>query len=483
MFNYKQIDVMCFVVEKANGMIPILACVDKEQNYMQHYNIDRLSKEDIFGGRLIAPMRQWLKVHKIETKGYDFNADMAIITHYLQNKDYPESAVYREEAIPLMKRYYWATHTEIAENDTIDEALLESLFEDIYLAPMRLQHRNNNTFTFIDLFAGIGGFRIALEQLGGRCVYASEFDSSAQKSYGYNHGVMPFGDITLQKNKDYIPDNIDILCAGFPCQPFSIAGLRQGFSDKAKGTLFFDLQAIIGAKRPRIILLENVPGLLSIHNKDDEGNRLPEKTIDEIKRILRELGYHIPEPEVLNARNFGVPQNRSRVFIVGFRDIDERNYHYPIGEGIADKHFGDIREKGVVDTKYYMSNRYWQTLKRHKEAQKDKGRGYGYRIIKDDDFGHTLMVGGMGLERNLVKDTANPNVNDVIDRRGELNHDYIRVLTERECARMQGFPENFEILYGRSPSYKQFGNSVAIPVVKAVAQSLLDYGGLNYLHI
>ncbi len=451
---------------------------------MKQYNIDKLSKEEIFGGRLIAPMRQWLKLHNIETKKYDYNADMAIITHYLQNRDYPEGNIYREEAVPLMEKYYKATHTDCRDDDFLEQHLVEELFTEMFNSPVFRQHHDNNAFTFVDLFAGIGGFRIALEQLGGRCVYASEFDTSAQRTYGINHGVMPFGDITLQENKDRILEDVDVLCAGFPCQPFSMAGLRRGFSDETKGTLFFDLRDIIEAKHPRIILLENVQGLLSIHNRDEEGHRLPEKTIETILHILRdELHYYVPEPQVLNARNFGVPQHRNRVFIVGFLERPDDEYHYPTGEGIGDVHFGAIREQSVVDTKYYMSDRYWRTLLRHKETQHKLGRGYGYRIIGDDDFGHTLMVGGMGLERNLVIDTANPNVNNVDDPRGELNHDHIRVLTERECARMQGFPEYFEILYGKTPSYKQFGNSVAIPVVRAVVQSLLDYSGIAHLEL
>lgn len=448
---------------------------------MKHYYIDRLSKEDIFNGRLIAPMKQWLKLHNIETKKYDYNAEMAIITHYLQNKDYLEGDLYREEAIPLLERYYRATHTELGEDDVVEQNQAEELFAEIFNTPVYRQHHANNAFTFVDLFAGIGGFRIALEQLGGRCVYASEFDTSAQRTYGINHGVVPFGDITLQKNKDRIPEGIDVLCAGFPCQPFSLAGLRKGFADETKGSLFFDLRDIIETKHPRIILLENVQGLMSIHNRDEDGHRLPEKTINTILHILREeLHYDVPNPKVLNARHFGVPQNRDRVFIVGFLNHPEEEYNYPTGEGIADVHFGAIREEGIVDTRYYMSERYWQTLVRHKAAQREKGRGYGYRIIGNDDFGHTLMVGGMGLERNLVIDPANPNVNNVDDPRGELNHDHIRILTGRECARMQGFPEYFEVLTGKTPVYKQFGNSVAIPVVREVAQSLLVHANIAF---
>lgn len=451
---------------------------------MKQYNIDILSKEEIFSGRLIAPMRQWLILHDRETKKYKYNADMAIITHYLQNKNYPEGNLYREEALPLIERYYKATHTGLNDEDIVSQEQTENLFAEIFDTPVYREHQGNNAFTFVDLFAGIGGFRIALEQLGGRCVYASEFDTSAQRTYGMNHGVVPFGDITLLENKERIPEGVDVLCAGFPCQPFSLAGLRRGFADEAKGTLFFDLRDIIETKHPHIILLENVQGLMSIHNRDEEGNRLPEKTIDTILQILRdELHYYVPDPKVLNARNFGVPQNRDRVFIVGFMEHQDEEYNYPTGERIPDKYFGDIREHGIVDTKYYMSERYWQTLVRHKEAQRNKGRGYGYRTIGDVDFGHTLMVGGMGLERNLVVDTANPNVNNVKDSRGELNHDHIRVLTERECARMQGFPDYFEIQYGRSPAYKQFGNSVAIPVVREVAQSLLTYANIAFNHL
>ena len=447
---------------------------------MKQYNIDRLSKEDIFGGKVISPMKQWLTLHNIKPEKYKYIADMALITHYMQNKNYPESRAYKKAAIPLMEIYYRATHTDIKDEDVVYPEQAESLFAEIFDAPVYQRHHNNNAFSFIDLFAGIGGFRIALEQLGGRCVYASEFELAAQKSYGMNHGVVPFGDIKLQENKDRIPERVDVLCAGFPCQPFSIAGLRKGFSDEAKGTLFYDLKEIIEAKHPRIILLENVQGLLSIHNRDKEGKRLPTKTIDTILHILRdELNYYVPDPQVLNARHFGVPQNRERVFIVGFLEHPDKEYQYPSGEGIQEKHFGDIREKGIVDTRYYMSERYWNTLLKHKETQRSMGRGFGYRTIGDDDFGHTLMVGGMGLERNLVVDPANKLVNIVKDHRGELNHDHIRVLTERECARMQGFPEYYEILVGKTPAHKQFGNSVAIPVVREVARTLLMHQNIE----
>lgn len=439
----------------------------------------KLSREEIFGGRLVAPMRKWLQKRGKVTKGYSYNDDMAIITHYLQNKDIE---AYREKAIEKMKDYYRALHSLDGDAPVANEDA-EAIFGGWDNSELCQMYKDNRSFTFVDLFAGIGGFRIALEQLGGRCVYASEFNTAAQESYGRNHGVIPFGDITKDENKELIPENVDVLCAGFPCQPFSLAGLRRGFTDQTKGTLFFDLAQIIQAKRPRIILLENVPGLMSIYNKDEQGNRTDVKTICTILDILRnELHYNVPKPEILNACHFGVPQNRDRVFIVGFRDIDDFLYRYPTGEGIEDVYFGEIREKGIVDAQYYMSNRYWHTLLAHREAQREKGRGYGYCIVRDNEFGHTLMVGGMGLERNLVEDPNNL-LENVQDPRGELNHDHIRVLTEQECARMQGFPKEFDIVSKKHAAYNQFGNSVAVPVVREVARSLLDYTGIQHVEV
>lgn len=440
----------------------------------------KLTREEIFGGKVIAPMRKWLKKQGKETKGYPYTADMAIITHYLQNKDVQ---AYRELAIPRMQNYYRALYSlDMDAPVNIEDA--EAIFAAVEEAPVRKRHKDNNSFTFVDLFAGIGGFRIALEQLGGKCVYASEFNAAAQKSYGMNHGVVPFGDITQPDNKDLIPNNVDVLCAGFPCQPFSSAGLRLGFSDKTKGTLFYELKEIVREKRPRIILFENVLGLMTIHNRDEEGNVLPEKTIDTILDILRDdLHYHVPYPEVRNACHFGVPQNRERVFIVGFRDTDADNYLYPTGEGIPDKFFGEIRSQEMVGTEYYLSDRYWKTLKRHKEEQKNKGRGYGYRIVRDNEFGHTLMLGGMGLERNLVEDPLNPFVETMIDPRGQLNNECIRVLTEYECRDMQGFPPYYEIHVPVGSARNQFGNSIAIPVVKEIARTLLDYEQIPYNEI
>ena len=241
-------------------------------------------------------------------------------------------------------------------------------------------------FTFIDLFAGIGGFRIALQNLGGQCVFSSEWDAKAKQTYQANFGVEPYGDITLEETKQAIPEQFDILCAGFPCQAFSIAGKRGGFED-TRGTLFFDVAEIVRRHQPKAFFLENVKGLVN-HDKG--------RTLQTILHTLREdLGYFVPEPQIVNAKDFGVPQNRERIFIVGFHpDTNISNFQYPTPSGIQTA-FKDVREQDVVPTKYYLSTQYLDTLRKHKQRHADKGNGFGYEIIPDDGIANAIVVGGM----------------------------------------------------------------------------------------
>ena len=224
----------------------------------------------------------------------------------------------------------------------------------------------NYSFKFIDLFAGIGGFRMAMQNLGGKCVFTSEWDKEAQKTYRANYGEVPFGDITKQQIKDYIPEEFDLLCAGFPCQAFSIAGKRGGFDD-TRGTLFFDVAEIIKKHQPKAIFLENVKGLRS-HDKG--------KTLETILNVLRnDLGYYVPEPQVVNAKNFGVPQNRERIYIVGFRqDLNISSFEYPTPFE-NNPTFERVKEKKVPPTKYFLSTQYVQTLINHKARHERKGNG------------------------------------------------------------------------------------------------------------
>ena len=317
-------------------------------------------------------------------------------------------------------------------------------------------------FTFIDLFAGIGGFRIAMQSLGGKCLFTSEIDRFAKKSYEVNFGEVPFGDIK-KINEEELPDH-DILCAGFPCQAFSIAGQRQGFKDETRGTLFFDIARILDAKRPRAFFLENVKGLTH-HNGG--------KTLQTILRVLREdLDYFVPQPQIINAKDFGVPQNRERIFIVGFRkNLGIRDFDYPEPTGRKVR-FTDVKEREPVSAKYYLSDVYVQTLENHRRRHAAKGNGFGYEIIADNQCANAIVVGGMGRERNIVIDHRLQDFTPVTNIKGAINRQGLRRMTPREWARLQGFPDTFTIAVSDTQAYKQFGNSVAIPAIRAVAEKI-----------
>ncbi|WP_272681523.1 DNA cytosine methyltransferase [Providencia sp. PROV129] len=330
--------------------------------------------------------------------------------------------------------------------------------------------KNNSKFTFIDLFAGIGGFRLALQNLGGECVFSSEWDEYSKKTYKANFGELPFGDITLPETKNAIPQVFDFLCAGFPCQAFSIAGKRGGFED-TRGTLFFDVAEIIKKHNPKVFLLENVKGLTN-HDKG--------RTLATILNVLREdLNYFIPEPQIINAKDFGVPQNRERIFIVGFRkDLNIDTFKYPKPTNITTC-VNDILEKEEVSVKYYLSTQYLSTLENHKKRHEDKGNGFGYQILDSEGIANAVVCGGMGRERNLVIDHKLSNFTPVTKIKGEVNRKGIRKMTPREWARLQGFPDEYEIVVSDAQAYKQFGNSVAVPVVQAIAKEILTLLGVK----
>lgn len=385
-----------------------------------------------------------------------FNDESAIVTHYLQNKDTKYEKTFEKDALHLLG-YDEASGIEMHE----DQASY-NLFPELFAVPFPAP--KNPKFTFIDLFAGIGGFRIAMQNLGGKCVYSSEWDLQAQKTYLTNYGEVPYGDITKETTKQYIPDNFDVLCAGFPCQAFSLAGKRRGF-EETRGTLFFDVAEILRRKRPKAFFLENVKGLM-IHDKG--------KTLDTILNVLRnDLDYYVPDPEIVNAMNFGVPQHRERIYIVGFRkDTKVNSFKYPNPTDTT-KRFIDIREEHEVSPKYYLSTQYQQTLIEHKKRHESKGNGFGYEIIADDGVANAIVVGGMGRERNIVIDKRLTDFTPVTNIKGEINHDGWRRMTPREWARLQGFPDLFIIPVADASAYKQFGNSVAVPAIQATAQMLL----------
>jgi DNA (cytosine-5)-methyltransferase 1 len=386
----------------------------------------------------------------------------AIITHYAHNIQNSEIDTFTNDAIKYINSYI---NNKNEDSDTLiaaDDALQLLLFEvnDIPFPTPKFP-----SFKFIDLFAGIGGFRIAMQNLGGMCVFTSEWDKEAQKTYKANFGEVPFGDITKDYIKKFIPDEFDVLCAGFPCQAFSIAGKRGGFED-TRGTLFFDVAQIIKKHQPKAIFLENVKGLVS-HDKG--------KTLATIINVLRnDLGYYVPDPKVMNAKDFGVPQNRERIFIVGFRqDLDINHFSYPETLNIKAS-FADVKEEEAVSVKYYLSETYLNTLVNHKRRHENKGNGFGYEIIPDHSIANAVVCGGMGRERNLVYDDRLVDFTPITHIKGNVNRLGIRKMTPREWARLQGFPDKFIIPVADASAYKQFGNSVAIPAIQATAKKIIN---------
>jgi DNA (cytosine-5)-methyltransferase 1 len=386
----------------------------------------------------------------------------AVLTHYLHNIHNGVSKHYKKDALKILKDYVEYKVEDENVSMVAEDALQQLLFE---VENVPFPTPDNYKFKFIDLFAGIGGFRIAMQNLGGKCVFTSEWDKEAQRTYKANFGEVPFGDITKPHIKSYIPNEFDILCAGFPCQAFSIAGKRGGFDD-TRGTLFFDVAEIIKKHKPKAIFLENVKGLRS-HDKG--------QTLTTILNVLRnDLGYYVPEPQIINAKEFGVPQNRERIYIVGFRkDINAIDFEYPKPTKKKVK-FADIKEKKVVPTKYYLSTQYVQTLVNHKARHEGKGNGFGYEIIADEGIANAIVVGGMGRERNLVLDHRITDFTPTTHIKGEVNREGIRKMTPREWARLQGFPDKYLIPVADASAYKQFGNSVAVPAIQATAIKILE---------
>ena len=322
----------------------------------------------------------------------------------------------------------------------------------------------------IDLFAGIGGIRLGFEQAFGdelKTVFVSEWDEYAQKTYraNFSDDFDIAGDIT-KISESKIPD-FDICLAGFPCQAFSLAGQRKGFADDYKGmsrgTLFFDVARICEKKKPKVIFCENVKGL-TIHDKG--------RTFNIITNTLKEIGY-TPFEKVLNSRDFGVPQNRERIYIVAFRnDIEPKEFIFPDSTD-STKRIKDILE-GPVPAKYYLSECYMQTLRDHKARHAAKGHGFGYEIREWDDVAGAIVCGGMGRERNLIVDNRQTDLTPTTHIKGEINKEGVRKMTPREWARLQGFPDYYKLVLADVHLYKQFGNSVTVPVIKAIAKKVKE---------
>jgi DNA (cytosine-5)-methyltransferase 1 len=321
----------------------------------------------------------------------------------------------------------------------------------------------------IDLFAGIGGIRMGFENAfksNAKTVFVSEWDQYAQETYRLNFkdNFKIAGDITKINEKE-VPA-FDICLAGFPCQAFSMAGKHMGFNDDYKGmcrgTLFQDVVRICEYHKPKVIFCENVKGL-TIH---DHG-----RTFKIIVKAFEQIGYKVFF-KVLNSKNFGVPQNRERIYIVCFRnDIDSSSFAFPKEES---KHYciRDILEEAPISSKYYLSDVYMETLRRHKAHHMALGHGFGYEIKDLDGVSSAIVCGGMGRERNLIIDSREHSLVPVTHIKGIINTENIRKMTPREWARLQGFPDTFKWDLADTHMYKQFGNSVTVKVIAAIAKQI-----------
>lgn len=328
----------------------------------------------------------------------------------------------------------------------------------------------DNNIRFIDLFAGIGGIRLGFENAfeNSQTVFVSEWDTFATKTYkeNFNDDFDIAGDIT-KISEESIP-TFDICLAGFPCQAFSLAGQRKGLEDNYKGicrgTLFLDVARICEYHKPKVIFCENVKGL-KIH---DKGN-----TFKIIKKTFEDIGYNVFS-DVLNSKDFGVPQNRERIYIVCFRkDLKIENFDFPIKTD-SSKKLRDIIEENPVPAKYYLSETYMETLRRHKARHQEKGNGFGYEIRDWDSIAGAIVCGGMGRERNLLIDKRQKNLIPTTHIKGNINSEGIRKMTPREWARLQGFPDSYKLLLADTHLYKQFGNSVTVPVIAAIAKKIKE---------
>lgn len=372
----------------------------------------------------------------------------AIVTHWLQNTN--GKVPYLTDS--LREFFYESAKEHLKEKDTLlvserkGKDQLNFVFENIPYPPIE-----SPSFTFIDLFAGIGGFRLAMQSHGGKCVFSSEWDPSAKKTYEANFGEVPFGDIK-KIHEDEIPDH-DILCAGFPCQPFSLAGvsarnslnLSHGFACETQGTLFFDIARIINKKRPRAVFLENVKNIVN----HDNG-----VTFSVIKNTIKDLGYSF-QYKIIDSSPL-VPQKRVRCYMVCFRD-NKTEFEFPkiTGEPLPLK---SILED-YVDDSFTISDKLWQGHINRTERNLQRGTGF------------TAFFADLNKPSNTIVARYGKDGKECLIPQVDLNP---RMLTPRECARLQGFPENYIIPVAKTTAYRQFGNSVALPVVSLIGKSILN---------
>lgn len=400
-----------------------------------------------------------------------YETQVAILSHYLHTLDGKhdiESGEKRTEILEAIRNYIEYKHQHDKKNpmwdDVSDEIVTMAaesplecdLFADFFQVPFPAPE--NPKFTFIDLFAGMGGFRLGMQAQGGKCVFSSEWNAYSQKTYFANFGDMPFGDITKEITKSYIPEHFDVLCAGFPCQPFSIAGVSKkkslgretGFKDKTQGTLFFDVADIISRHRPKAFYLENVKNLTS----HDKGN-----TFRVIRETLEELNYSLYY-QVMDGQTY-VPQHRERIMIVGFdkeRYNGQEKFEFP-EQHEATRSIKEILDPNI-DPKYTLSDKLWAYLQNYAEKHRAKGNGFGYGLVDLNGITRTLSA-------RYYKDGS-----EILIPQG--NGKNPRRLSPRECARLMGYPDEYRIdRVSDVQAYRQCGNSVIVPLITAVSEQII----------
>ena len=400
-----------------------------------------------------------------------YETQVAILSHYLHTLDGKHDIVSGEKRYEILeairdfieykrqqdkKNPMWKDVSDEDVWKAAESPLENDLFADFFKVPFPAPE--NPKFTFIDLFAGMGGFRLAMQAQGGKCVFSSEWNAYSQKTYFSNFGDMPFGDITKEVTKSYIPDKFDILCAGFPCQPFSIAGVSKkkslgretGFKDKTQGTLFFDVADIISRHRPKAFFLENVKNLTS----HDKGN-----TFRVIYDTLKELRYSV-HYLVMDGQTY-VPQHRERIMIVGF---DEDVYGGKESFVFPEQHEATRSIKEIldpnIDPKYTLSDKLWAYLQNYAEKHRAKGNGFGYGLVDLNGITRTLSA-------RYYKDGS-----EILIPQGKDKNP--RRLSPRECARLMGYPDAYRIdRVSDVQAYRQCGNSVIVPLITAVSEQII----------
>lgn len=381
--------------------------------------------------------------------------NLSYLSHYLQNEDgrhIPESVTTTAEKI--IYNIESTLSTTASPIDETGEPYVEyNLFSE-FCHP-KFKSKLHPDFFFIDLFAGIGGFRLACQNNGGKCVFSSEWDADAQKTYFHNFGEFPYGDITLSQTKDCIPENFDLLCAGFPCQAFSIAGYRKGFED-TRGTLFFDVATIIKDRRPKAFILENVKNLVA----HDNG-----KTFEVIYNTLTELGYKVFYQVLNSMEHANIPQNRERIIIVGFDPKQVANYSnftFPQKCELTKTIHDCIDYSNNEESLFYRENsKYFEHLH---ETMSDPDTIYQWRrqyVRQNKSNVCPTLTANMG--------TGGHNVPLIITDKG------YRKLTPKECLNFQGFPKDYEFPpIAKSKQYKQAGNSVTVPLIQSVVKNIIS---------